>query len=172
MSTAEPSKNHRNWLWYFIGIALVAAILLTWLALFISQQLDRKNQLQPEQLLAARKRWQAKKTMEYQMVYTVQRGGVSGKDQYFVDVRGGKVQTVVLNGKERLPEDKLEYHSMTGLFNDIELFLQRDSQPGSPGTLCRGYFDSDDGHLGLFVRRVYGGSESVEIKMEEFRPGK
>ena len=81
------------------------------------------------------------------------------------------MQSVILNGTERLPEEQFLYHSMPGLFNDIEVFLQRDARPGSPQTFCRGYFDRDDGHLPLFIRRVSGGTERVEIKVEEFKPG-
>jgi hypothetical protein len=159
-----------NWLWSFFGIGLVATILLTWLALFIYQQIDPAVQLKLEQLSTARKLWEAHKIADYQMVYTVQRGRGQSKDQYFVDVRSGTVHVVVMNGKDRLPDDKLSYHSMEGLFNDIELFLRRDAQQGSPATFCRGYFNGSDGHLLLFVRRVVGGSEWVEIKVEEFRP--
>jgi Family of unknown function (DUF6174) len=172
MSTEWVPTQNRNWVWTFIGIALVAVVLLTWLALFIYQQIAPDSQLKLDQLRAARERWEAKKIKDYQMVYTVLRAGDAKKDQFFVDVRGGKVHEVVMNGQERLPEEKLEYHSMAGLFNDIELFLQRDSQPGSPPTFCRGYFDSADGHLLQFIRRVVGGTERVEIKVEEFRPNK
>jgi hypothetical protein len=158
----------RSWLWYAIGIAFVAIILLTWLALFIHQQLNPDQQLQLGQVEAARKLWEAKGSKDYQMLYTVQRGGQQSKDQFFVEIRGGKVQSVVLNGKERLPEDQFDYHSVPGLFRDIEIFLERDARPGSPSTFCRGYFDSTDGHLLLFVRRVIGSTERVEIKVDEF----
>jgi Family of unknown function (DUF6174) len=166
-----PPPARKPWVWYFLGIALVAGGLLLWLALFIQQQLAPAQQLRVDQLLAARRLWEARKIDEYQMVYTVQRGGDSKKDQYYVEVRGGKVRSVIFNGKEPLPENQLEYHSMAGLFSDIERFLGIDARPDSPQTFCRGYFDAQDGHLILFVRRVVGRPESVEIKVEEFRPG-
>jgi hypothetical protein len=166
-----PPPAGKPWFWYFLGIALVAGGLLLWLALFIYQQLEPAQQLQLEQLLVARKLWESRKINDYQMVYTVQRGHDPKRDLFYVEVRGGKVQTVIFNGKERLPEAQLEYHSMEGLFNDIQRFLWNDARPGSPKTFCRGYFDAQDGHLHLFVRRVYDQPESVEIKVEEFRPG-
>jgi hypothetical protein len=169
-SDPAPAKN-RNWLWTFIGIAFVAIVLLTWLALFIQEQLKPAVQLKLEQLQSARRLWQTADIKDYQMLYSVQRGGGQAKDHYFVDVRAGKVLSVIMNGKDRLPEDQLEYHSMTGLLNNIELFLKGDAPPGSPQTFCRGYFDSRDGHLMLFQRQVLGGPERVEIKVEEFRPG-
>jgi len=172
MSTEQVPAKNRNWIWYFLGIALVAVVLLTWLALFIQQQIAPDRQLKPEELRSARKRWEASKIKDYQMVYTVIPAAGAKKDQFFVDVRGGKVREVVMNGKERLPEEQLEFHSMEGLFNDIDLFLYRDGRPDSPPTFCRGYFDSSDGHLLQFVRRVVGGTERVEIKVEEFKPKK
>jgi hypothetical protein len=167
MSVPPPN---RNWLWYFIGIALVTVVLLTWLALFVYQQTLPAQQLKLEQLQAARRLWDAKGSKDYQLLYTVQRGGGQSKDQFFVTVRGGKVESTIFNGKEGLPTDQLDFHSMRGLFIDIEQFLRHDAEPNSPQTFCRGYFDSEDGHLMLFVRRVVGGSERVEIKVEEFRP--
>jgi hypothetical protein len=168
---ARPAIPRGRWVWPFIGIAFIAVILLGWLALFVQQQLEPAQQLNLDELQAARKLWDAKKPKDYQMLYTVQRGGVRGKDQYFVEVKGNHVRSVLMNGNERLPPDKLDYHSMDALFNDIERFLHRDAQPGSPKTFCRGYFDTEDGHLQKFIRRVVGGTESVEIKVEEFRPG-
>jgi len=140
--------------------------------LWIQNQRDPSQQLQLDQLSKSRAVWLARDNKDYRMVYTVQRGGERGKDLFFVEVRAGTVQSVLLNGTQQLPENQLEYHSMEGLFNDIELFLQKDAQPGSPKTVCSGYFSNDDGHLLWFVRQVVGGAERVEIKVEEFRPGR
>jgi hypothetical protein len=170
MSTPPSPAKNRNWIWYFIGIALVTTILLTWLALFVHQQMQPGKQLKLEQLQAARRLWDAKGSKDYLLLYTVQRGGDKSKDLFFVTVRGGKVESAILNGKERLPPDQLDYHSMRGLFIDIEQFLRRDAQPDGPRILCRGYFDSEDGHLLEFTRSVSDPPERVIIKVEEFRP--
>ena len=170
MAQEQYVGKGRSWLWYAIGIAFVAVVLLTWLALFVQQQLQPDQQLKVEQVQAARKLWEAKGSKDYRLLYTVQRGGQQSKDLFFVDVRGGKVQNVVLNGTEQLPEEQFNYHSMPGLFNDIEIFLKRDAMPDSHQTFCRGYFDRDDGHLLLFIRRVSNSTERVEIKVEEFKP--
>jgi hypothetical protein len=167
MSTETPTRS-RRWIWYFAALGLVAAILLTWLALFIRQQLDPANQLSLEQLRTARKLWNEKNLKDYQMLYTVKRGGEPGADTFFVEVRGGEVQSVLLNQKEWLPEDKRKYHSMTELLNNIEVFLKRDAQQDAPKTFCRGWFNSDDGHLVMFVRRVTGSREAVEIDVKQF----
>jgi hypothetical protein len=169
MSDEAIAGKRGNWIWYFIALALVAGVLLLWLVLFIQVQLDSANQLKPEELRAARELWKKKGPKSYDMVYTVKRGG-QGVDTYYVVVRGGEVQSVLMNGKTALEKDKLDYHSMTGLFRDIELFLQRDAKPDSPKTFCRGYFSGDDGRLILFVRRVRGSGEAVEIEVKEFKP--
>jgi hypothetical protein len=172
MSTeTPPTVKNRNWLWIFIGLGLLAAVLLTWLALFIQEQLLPGKQLQRDQLAAARNLWKEKGSKNYQMLYIVKRGGQAGEDNYFVEVRGGEVRIVTLNGKA-LPEHQWHYHSMDGLFEHIDRFLIRDAEPNAPRTYCRGYFSNQDGSLALFVRRVVGSQtrEAVEIEVKEFKP--
>jgi hypothetical protein len=166
----EVTPTSRRWLWYFVGVGGVAAVLLTWLALYIRNELDPARQLNLEQLRAARNLWKEHGPKDYQMLYKVRRGRGGDADTYFVEVRGGRVISVVLNGDQRLEADKLEYHSMVGLFNDIELFLKRDEQPNSPQSFCRGYFAKEDGRLVQFVRRVVGTDERVDIFVETFKP--
>jgi hypothetical protein len=164
----RPSKRGSS-VWYFVALALVAGVLLLWLALFIQVQLEPGTQLKLEQLRAARQAWQLKGPKTYEMVYSVKRGGQSNADSFFVVVRGGVVQSVIMNGKIPLEKDQFDYHSMPGLFKDIEIFLQRDAAPGSPPTFCRGWFSAEDGRLMHFVRRVVGSTEAVEIDVKEFK---
>jgi hypothetical protein len=168
MATETTPKN-RRWLWYFVAVGLVSAGLVTWLALYIRDQLDPAKQLNLDQLRAARQLWEQKNLKDYQMLYKVRRGGDSQDDTFFVEVRGGVVVSVLLNSKPLEPW-QWQYRSMDALFNDIELLLKKDAQPDSPKTFCRGYFDTDDGHLMLFVRRVVGGQERVEIRVETLKP--
>jgi hypothetical protein len=169
MATEQAPPKSRSWLWYFIGLTLLAIVLIGWLWLFIQEQLAPGRQLKMEQLVAARKRWQDKKITDYQMLYTVHRGSGS-KDEFFVVVKGGKAQEVVLNHDQKLRPDQLEDHSMSGLFNDIERFVAMDEKPDAPRTFRQGIFDSDDGHLVYFRRQVLGGPERVEIDVKEFKP--
>jgi hypothetical protein len=170
VSTQTVPTRSRRWLWVFIALAVVAAALLTWLAIFVRTELDPANQLNLKQLQAARSLWDSKGPKDYQMLYKVRRGGEKQQDSYFVEVRGGKVVSVVLNGEQRLEPRLLDYHSMTGLFNMIELFLKQDDGPNRPQIFCRGYFDQADGHLVQFVRRVGGTNESVDLRVETFKP--
>jgi hypothetical protein len=176
METEQLPPRSRSWLWYFIGLSLVGVVLVGWLWLFIQQQLSPGQQLSLEQVTAARKKWDEKKIMDYQMLYTVQRGGGSAADNFFVEVKGGKVRKVTLNGRQLSgegqdnPQSQLDNHSMDRLFDFIEAFVKQDEKPDAGRTYRQGVFDSDDGHLRLFVRRVVGGPERVEIEVKEFRP--
>jgi hypothetical protein len=168
---SAPSPKGRSWIWYFVAVALLGVILLGWLWLYVQQQLEPGQQLHLEQLAAARSKWKGSDIKDYQMLYTVTRGGEGGgRDRFFVVVKGGKVQSVVMNGDQHLPPEQYDYRSMDGLFNDIDRFLHIDAKEGAPQTFCRGYFDADDGHLTRFVRRVVGTKESVDIRVEEFKP--
>jgi hypothetical protein len=169
MATDHATPKSRTWLWYFFGLTLLAIVLIGWLLLFIQEQLAPGRQLKLEQLVAARMRFQEKKISDYQMIYTVHRGDKS-HDEFFVVVKGGKVQGVLLNHQQKLRLDQLEDHSMVGLFNDIERFVKMDEKPGAPQTFRQGIFDNVDGHLIFFRRQVLGGPEGVEINVKEFRP--
>src|SRR5262249_6416131 len=108
----------------------------------------------------------------YQMLYTVKRGGDGGgTDTYFVEVRGGKVVSAVMNGHLKLEEpEQRESRSMPGILEHIEKFALMDAKPDAPRTFCRATFDSEDGHLIQFQRQVIGGPERVAIRVEEFKP--
>ena len=170
MSTEQHVKN-RNWLWYFIALTLLVFLLLGWLYLFIQEQLEPGRQLKREDLLAAQRLFEQKGPKSYQMLYTVQRGRGTDKDTYFVEVRGGKVVSAVMNGLLKLEEpEQRDSRSMPGLLRDIERFLLLDAKPDAPRTFCRATFDNEDGHLIQFQRQVIGGPERVAIRVEEFRP--
>jgi hypothetical protein len=171
MTDAPPSTPGRSSLWYFIGLTLLAVVLVGWLYLFVQEHLAPTRQLKMEQLVAARQRWDASKITDYQMIYTVQRGGGTSSDEFFVVVKDGKVQDVVLNHAQHLPPDQFNNHSMRGLFNDIERFLQMDERPDASRTFRQGIFDSSDGHLVYYRRQVLDGPERVEIDVKEFKPG-
>ena len=55
---------------------------------------------------------------------------------------------------------------MTALMDDIETFLEEDTEPGRPRTYSVATFDPVDGHLVRYVRRVMGTSERIEINVQ------
>jgi Family of unknown function (DUF6174) len=155
-------SNHR-WVWFFVALVVLTVAAIATLIIYNSRQL-----LKPEKLQAARALWQEHGPRGYDFDYTVKTQD-NDLQQYAVKVRGGKVTAVTLNERPLEPA-QLHYHSMAALFDDIETFLDRDSQPGVPRTFTRGDFAPDDGHLIAYVRRVMGSRERVEINVIRFEP--
>jgi hypothetical protein len=154
---AAPARN-RGWIWYFAILVLLTAGSITVMIVY-----NMGRQLKPEQLEQARKLWKEKGPADYGMEYTVKTA--TSNDLYQVQVRHGKVQSVVSNGLT-LPKDKYVYHDMPGLFSEIEQFLIHARAPGSPRTFMAAKFDdAGDGHLIQFIRRVVSTNERVEINV-------
>src|SRR4051794_30745793 len=118
------SPKNRGWLWYFIllGVLTIAATVI--LAVF-----NLRQQLTPGQLEAARKAWQEQGPSDYTFSYTVHRLDVGGEssDPSVVKVRAGK-PVGVLDNALPLDEDRLVYHSMPRLFDDIERLPDMDAE--------------------------------------------
>jgi hypothetical protein len=164
-ATARPAKPNRGWIWYFVVVlvlALGAAGTLVWYNL--------SQQLTPEKLQAARQLWKEKGPQDYAFRYT-SRGGTEREavNQYAVVVRGGKVESVTLNGQFALPKRQFRDHRMEDLFDLIEDYLDRDEKEKRK-VFKVAVFDGKDGHLRRYVRRVTGTRERQEITVEEFRP--
>jgi hypothetical protein len=152
-------KNH-GWIWFFVvviglGIAAMASLIVY----------NLSQQLKPEQLADARRLWKEKGWRSYQLSYTIRRGIEASSDAFVVRVRGGRVVSSTVNG---LPEEKRLFgaRGMEALFDDIERFLELDARPGQPRTFTRAIFDNNTGALRSYVRRVMGGKERTEIKVE------
>ena len=148
------SRPNRNWIWYFVGLAVLTVISLSILIAFnLSQQLTLK------QLETARELWKRNGPQNYDMEYK-QQGGASETRK--VQVREGKVVLAVSNG-QILEERLFRYSDMNALFGFVEDFLREDAQPGKPRRFCVATFDPVDGHLVHYVRRVLGTEERLEI---------
>src|SRR5262249_52339010 len=144
--TTAPRRN-RGWIWYLVIVFALAAVATTTLIVF-----NLGQQLTPEQLEAARKRWQEKGPRDYELRYTTKIGTEPTIDRYVVVVRGGQVQSVTLNEVVRVPKAKFSYYGMPALFDQIEQFLEIDRQPGKPRTYARAVFSPEDGHLRGYKR--------------------
>ncbi len=156
-------KRNRGWLWYFLilaGLTVLAVVFLIWYNL--------SQQLRPEELAAARQRWQAKGLRDYRLTYTIKRGE-GAADSVVVVVRGGKTVSAAVNGRPE-PAERLHFYGMDRLFDDIERFLDMDKAPGKRRTYARARFADADGHLEWYVRRVMEGRERLEITVESFGP--
>ena len=159
----ETSKKNRNWLWYFLVLAVLTIIATTTLAIY-----NLRQQLKPEQLDAAIDLWRAKGPAEYVLVYLAKKTEQSGdmEDHYVVKVKGGKAFEVLVNGLPLAEERQLAYYGMHRLLQDIERFMELDAEPGRPKTFTRGDFNGKNGALLRYVRRVMGSRQRLEITVE------
>jgi hypothetical protein len=165
-SSNRSQRNHgknRSWVWYFV-IVVALSILAT--VIIIGYNLAQ--QLTSEQLHAAMQKWQDNGPRDYELQYVVKRSGSNEPDQYVVKVKEGMVVSATLN-KYPLKYHQLENHSMTQLLKDIQAFMEKDAEAGTPWTFTRALFDEKDGHLLWYVRRVMGSRERVEIEVKEFK---
>jgi|SRR5262245_57598550 len=144
------NRKSRKWVWFFValGVMGITAITVNWIY-------NARQQLTRERLEAARRFWEERRPADYDLEY-VKAGTASGR--FVVRVRNGKVESVTLDGRPptqndrpRPPQDYPIY-DMSGLFEDIAEFLDKDAQPGSPRAFNRAEFDPGDGHLIRFVR--------------------
>ncbi|TMQ35667.1 MAG: hypothetical protein E6K70_00960 [Planctomycetota bacterium] len=161
-SPERPRRSSRGWVWFFIILAVLTVTAITVEVWFNAQQ-----QLTPETLAEARKKWEERGPRDYDMDYTFKK--MDSTDVYSVQVRGGKVTAVACNGQ---PEDEIRYKyaGMQALFGFIADFLEQDRQPGHPRTFALANFDANDGHLTHYVRSVMTTKERQEITTLQFRP--
>lgn len=158
---AEPRKNN-NWKWFFAALVVLglgSAVGMIWY--------NQSQQLKPEQLEAARKLWDEQGPASYTLIYTQTFSSQADSrvlsNHYVVKVRDRRVVEMIVNG---IPEtERIEYHDMNGLFNEIEGFQEKDEKENR-----RVYrvaeFDKNTGAIGSFVRRVMGTSERQKITVE------
>ncbi len=167
-----PLKPSYRWIWYFIVLAILTVTAITILVWY-----NLRQQLKMEDLEKAKSQWKRARPLNYDLYYT-KRGSASGA--FAIAVRDGKVISVALDGREITQDDKpldpsrYSRYDMTALMDDVETFLEKDSEPGRPRTYTVATFDPGDGHLIRYVRRVMGTSERIEIivqlkKLEESR---
>lgn len=165
MSTAANARvPNRRWIWYFVVLVLLTiAAVATLIVYNLGQQLKR------EQLAAARELWKSNSLKSYQLTYTQKKGSDARAETYVVRVRSGKVVSVSLDGRP-LEKRLYSFFGMEALFDYILDFLEQDARPDRPRTFARARFDPDSGALRDYVRRVMGGSERVEIKVDSLVP--
>jgi hypothetical protein len=157
-----PARNNYGWILFFVFVftaSIGVAAFMIWFNLSI--------QLTPEQLEDAHKRWRESKIRNYNLVYTKRLNDDSKTDKFEVEVRGGEVTKVVMNGKKLITESKeddpLAYHSMDRHFRDIERFMEMDKKPGAPKVYVTAIFDENNGSLRRYVRRVQGTALRIEM---------
>src|SRR5262249_54022783 len=136
LALSRKRSRRRGWVWFFVILAVLAAIAVT-----IQIWYGNRSQLTPEQLARAEALWRARGPANYDMSYTVRK--LNGDENYAVKVRNGRAISVHCN--DQLVEERLfRYSEMPALFSFIEEFMQQDSEPGKPRTFVRATFDPED----------------------------
>ena len=129
-------------------------------------------QLRPEELAAARARWKANGSRDYDLQFQekITQNGEETESNWFVEVRDGKAATVKRDGRSLVAED---YPNATveGQFAEIERGLQLDLAEGARRNYATAAFDLRDGHPVHYVRRVRGSGDRLERNVNLSRPG-
>jgi hypothetical protein len=159
---SEPARS-RRWLWFFVPLAVLcvtAVVIQVWYA--------RGRLLTLDKVLAAEQRWREHGPADYNLKYTFDKTG--GKDEYRVEVRGGKVVSVVRNGQP-LEERLYRHSSMPALLGFAEEYMLQDDEAADQGKsrpYAFGDFHPEFGYLRRFVHGSNVG-DRVEI-VTEFAP--
>ena len=152
----------KGWLWFFVVLVVLAVLVASSLLLY-----NLKRQLKPENLQAARQRWQEHGPRDYRLVYTIKKDQ-KPPDYYAVRVRAGHAESATINGRQA-PSEQLPSLDMNGLFAVIERHLEEKARPDSPRTFIRAVFDPEDGHVRSYIHSPRGGTR-LEITVESLTP--
>ncbi|CAN5238658.1 hypothetical protein BH10PLA2_BH10PLA2_08500 [soil metagenome] len=163
-TSLAPRKRNRPWLWYFvllIVLSITAVVIQIWYA--------RGRLLTLDKLQVAEQKWREHGPQNYNLNYSYDKSG--GKDEYHVEVRGGKVVSVTRNGQP-LEERLYRYSSVPALFGFAEDYLRQDQEDMKLGKGRPYAFGDFHPQLGYVRRFVHGGrlGDRVEIVTDKFTP--
>jgi hypothetical protein len=175
MIVSASHPRSRRWIGFFLVLAVLAAA-----AVILPIVYNLSIQLRPEQLAAARQRWNENAPADYDLAYLVkhsQEGGEPTDTEYFVEVRGGRTVLVMADseviyldpalavvagpGVLVLSSDRAERYGVTALFDQIEAALRQD-ESAARRNFATARFDPRDGHPYHYVHRMRGTKERIE----------
>jgi hypothetical protein len=159
----SPVKRNYGWLYFFIFVTVASVSVMIFMIWF-----NLRIQLKPEQLDEAHERWKANGPKNYDMVCKKRLNDNGKEDKFEVEVRGGLVKRVRMNGSELEKETGAEtdpriYHSMDQVYRDITRFMDLDTKPGATRVYVIANFDPDTGAVRHYVRRVMGTRQRIEM---------
>ncbi len=174
VNARSPKRN--LWVWYFLILAVLGSI-----AVVVPLVYNLSLQLKLEDVLAARKLWQANKPENYDLEVMV-RENEGETDEYFVKVRRGRVTSIIgkaegiiqldetallalgagITARPSVPIANLPPHTIDALFDTIEADLKRDATLPGRRNYATASFDSRDGHPHRYVHRRSDTKERVE----------
>jgi hypothetical protein len=162
-SSATPSPRHpvtrsRRWVWFFLLVGVLGAA-----GVSVEIWSNLTQQLTPEQLAGARRRWRDKGPRDYVLEYAVKREynpDPAGRAPvtYTVHVKDGKVESATAGERE--------FGSMDDLFDKIERQLDADIAAGGKRNFIRADFDRTDGHVTFYRRSVMATHELLEVVVQ------
>jgi hypothetical protein len=163
---APPRSRSRRWLWFFALLLVLATGGITAEVWF-----NLRQQLTPEKLAEARRRWQEHGPRDYVLEYAVKHEYnpdvvTLPPERAYVEVEGGKVKSVVLVGGGTAHSGEFKFGSMDDLFDWIEQRLQADLQAEGRRPFVKATFGKDDGHLAHYVRSVMRTRERLAISVQ------
>lgn len=186
-SGVRSRTRNRNWIWVFAALGVLGALAILINLIWVKADWSFKPaaELTTEQLNNARALWKANRPANYDLkivraaMYSASDGS-SGTtvDRIDLQVRGGKIVSFLLNGREPEPlldrdnkrnvdeeRRQRESYDIDGLFDAMEEFMQIDKREANRSFL-RASFDKHDGHVTLFTRQVSGKRGVPQIQVE------
>ena len=179
-----PPPRNRTWVWFFVALAVMAAA-----AVAVPFFYNLSLQLTPEQLAAARAKWDVNGPRDYDLRYEekVTQNGATETYEWKVEVRGGLVVTAGCNGRPLYPDPDVglaagpgavaasgpafQQLSVDGKFAHIEAEMEKDVAEGQRRNYAMAVFDDRDGHPLRYIRRVKGTGERLEWNVRLTPPG-
>jgi hypothetical protein len=170
--SSVPRKPNRSWVWFFVLLAAAGAG-----AVAAPLVYNLRQQLRPEQLEAARARWQENGPADYDLAWEVKQDTGTRRDEYLVVVRDRKVWMVKANREvwlarelatplggavgatlgaaaaERPPQRELTGYTVEAMFREMEDDLNKNAAGGRKGFTAAS-FDSRDGHPVRYTHRA------------------
>ena len=128
-------------------------------------------EIQPEDLAAARQRWQAAGITDYDIEITLS-GRQSGEIK--VQVRDGKPIAMTRNGIQPKQERTWEPWTVPGMFDtiDVDFDNRADAEDNfgvdSGSVHLRCFFDPELGYPRRYLHQIFGRNQDLEWKVTEF----
>ncbi len=163
----RSEKRPRGWIWFFIALAVLGTAAVTLPLLY-----NLSIQLRPEELTAARQRWEKNGLRDYDLQFQekITQNGEQTESNWFVEVRDGR-PTEVTRDDQKLPASDYPNVTVEGQYAEIERGFQLDQAEGARRNYATAAFDQRDGHPVHYVRRVRGSGDRLEWNVNLFKPG-
>jgi len=179
LSDPRPVRKSRRWVWFFVLLGLLGCV-----AVVVPILYNLSQQLQPEQLEAARRLWAEQGPADYDLTFEVTRDRDPQPERHIVLVRDGRVihascegEMVYLLDTARvaigLPIGGIRQgrgRDVPALFERIESLLAEHSREGVRNFLVA-EFDPKMGWPRRFIRRVRGTSMREEWRVRLWPAG-